>query len=260
MNILESVILGIIQGLTEFIPVSSSAHLALTQHFMGLENTHDNVLFVIILHIGSLAAILAYFWQDFWQLFTSRLYELKYLVVGTIPAAVLGLIFQHTIEASFGNMVAICFFLILTGTFLHFAGRLSRERIGLQDAGTGKILLIGLAQAFAMFPGLSRSGLTIGTGLLGGIRREESVRFSFFLGAVAIAGASILKLKDFSASQASIGILPIIVGAIVSFLVSLFAIRVVMFLVQQARIGWFALYCGFVGWILVVLFSTGLLG
>lgn len=239
MNFAEAVILGIIQGLTEFLPVSSSAHLSLAQHFMG--RSGPGVMFVTTaLHLGSLAAILVYYRRDVMKLFTERRHELWWVAAGSIPAAVAGLLLKKQFEAAFESPRLMCALLVVTGGVLAAADR-ARERVELAQAGLGRILLIGLAQALAILPGLSRSGMTISAGFLSGIRRDDAVRFAFFLGLPVLAGATAVKMKDALTERIPVSWDLLGLSIAITFVLSLLAIRAVHGLKRRLRV--FAVYC-----------------
>lgn len=248
-------VLSVVQGLTEFLPVSSKTHLLFTQHFMGRE---PSLWLTIVLHAGSLLAILVYYWRGWLDLFRARRRELGLLVLATLPAVAAGLLFKEKLEALYaGNFFLASALLVVNGGFLFAADRLGRERHGLDEAPWWKILAIGLAQAAALLPGISRSGSTIGAGYLAGLKRQDAVRFSFFLGAVAVAGALVLAAKDPPAGQEAPSAMPILIGIAVTFAVSLAAIRVVELLSLKGRFSAFALYSVAAGVAGMVYFARG---
>ena len=229
-------VLAVVQGLTEFLPVSSSGHLVLAGALFGLEDPEQNLAVAVSLHLGSVAAIVAYFFRDFLKLFRSWK-EIVLLGVATIPAAVAWLLLGTWLKEAFGRPDLVGLALVGNGIFL-----LGMERF---RAGPGmswwKAAAIGAAQAVAMIPGISRSGWTIGAGLMLGLKPADAVRFSFLLGAIAILGATAATIPD--VGQADLAVMPMILGVAVSFLVSLAAIRVVALLAERRRLGWFGLYC-----------------
>jgi undecaprenyl-diphosphatase len=247
-------ILAVVQGLTEFLPVSSKTHLLFARHFLGRE---PDLFFDITLHVGSLLAILAYYRRRWAELFRERRREAGLLAVGSLPAVVTAVLFKTRIEALYADLRVASGLLVVTGLFLWAAERLGRERFGLAEAPWGRAFLIGAAQACALLPGISRSGSTIGAGYLVGLRREESVRFSFFLGAVAIAGALAFKGRDVLRGEGEFHALPILVGVAITFGVSLVAIRAVEILSLKGRLSLFAAYCAAAGAAGLVLFARG---
>jgi undecaprenyl-diphosphatase len=213
MNVLQAVILGIIQGLTEFIPISSSAHLIVVPWLFSWEDKLINSLtFDVALHLGTLVAVLAYFAQDWIRLVKAGLASIVerriggdpdrkmawFLIIGTIPAAVVGLLAEKKIEQLFHQpdaphqgsaMIAMAVIIAVLGALLFMAERLARHVRSMDQLSLRDIILIGLAQALAVFPGVSRSGSTITAGLALGLKRETAARFSFLLSAPIIAGA-----------------------------------------------------------------------
>ncbi len=205
-SLVQSLILGIVQGLTEFLPISSSAHLILIPRFFGWED--QGLAFDVALHLGTLVGVLAYFWRDFWGIVLGVLPSrdravaaatgaplLLYLIVATIPGAIAGLLLEHKAETVFRSPALIAGALILMGTLLALADWLSKGDKTIADLTLGMAAGIGLAQGLALIPGVSRSGITITTALALGLNRREAARFSFLLSAPIIAGAGLLKLK-----------------------------------------------------------------
>jgi undecaprenyl-diphosphatase len=269
-DIVKAIILGIVQGLTEFIPISSSAHLVIIPWLTGWEPS--SFLFDTILHWGTLLSILLVFWKDFLliieatfhSLFTRSLQDVNarlgwFIVVGTIPAAVLGLLFEDYFETLFHSPTASAGFLLVTAALLigseQMVQRLQQRRT-LAQITWPDTLWIGLAQAFALAPGISRSGSTIATALARGIRREDAARFSFFLGTPAFLGAGLLQLVKTLAensSQVSDQAGTLIVGFIVSTVVGYAAIRFLLAYLRTRTLYPFAFYCLIVGPLVMLL-------
>jgi len=244
MNILYPVVLGIVQGLTEFLPVSSSGHLVLVQSILpGFEQ--PGVLLDVILHVGTMAAVLVYFRYEILRM---SIADIKYLVVGSIPAVIIGLLFQNVIEDLFLSTTVVGVALLVTAAMNFFTDRASarREKMNFVDA-----TVIGLGQAFAIIPGISRSGSTIFAGTSMGVDRAKAAQFSFLLSVPAILGAAVLQLV----SHESINTLPIsayIVGFIMAFVTGLLAIMIVFRLLSEKKFTYFAIYCVIVGTIALV--------
>ncbi len=208
MIIVEAVILGIIQGFTEFLPISSSAHLIVIPWMFGWQGTLvDSLNFDVALHAGTLVAIVAYFWKDWLDLLISFFSGMRegtwrtgegrlvwYIVLATLPAGILGVKYEHVVEESFRNPLLIAISLVTVSIIIWAADRYSRKTDGIQRMTLGHALIIGCAQATALVPGVSRSGSTIIGGLLTGYTRESAARFSFLLSTPVIAGAAVLKL------------------------------------------------------------------
>ncbi len=207
-TITEAIILGIVQGLTEFLPISSSGHLILAEWATGWQSELiNNLTFDVALHVGTLTAVLWYFWRDWLKLGTAAVrviqgkaqaYEARlvwYIVLGTIPAVVIGLTLEHTVETIFRNPLLVAAALAAGSLILWLADRYSAKRRYLGEMTLCHSLFIGVAQAFALVPGISRSGATISAALAAGYRREDSARFSFLLSTPVIAGAAIHKVR-----------------------------------------------------------------
>ena len=253
MSIFSVIVLAIVQGLTEFLPVSSKTHLLFTRHFLGMK---PDLFFDVVLHGGSLLAILIYYRRDWLDLFGSRRKEIPRLFFATIPLVTVGLLLRKYFEPLYQNLMLASAVLMITGGFLYFADRYGKEKQGLLETPFWKVFLIGVAQAFAVLPGVSRAGSTIGAGYFCGIRRAEAVRFSFFLGAVAIAGALVLKTKEAMEAVAPIEVMPIVIGVFLTFAVSFGAIRLVEILSLKGRFSAFAIYCGAAGTLGLVYFAS----
>jgi undecaprenyl-diphosphatase len=207
--IFEAVILGIVQGVTEFLPISSSAHLVLIPWMLKWQGTLiDSLNFDVALHAGTLVAILVYFWRDWldllkkffaglgngtWKTGEGRM--VWFIILATIPAGVLGMKFEHVVEKSFRDPLLISASLLVISFVMWASDRYSKKTAGLDRITLGHAVFIGFAQALALVPGVSRSGITISAGLIAGYRREDAARFSFLLSTPVIAGAALLKLS-----------------------------------------------------------------
>ncbi len=223
MTIWQSVVMGLVQGLGEFLPISSSAHLVLVP---WLFKWHDpGLTFDIALHIGTLIAVIAYFWRDWVKLIRGAFQGTKskegrlfwYLVLATIPGAIMGLLLEEKAETVFRNPVLIAVMLIVLGVILYWADRKGRKLTDVNNISLGQSLMIGISQALAIIPGVSRSGITMTTGLLLGLTREGAARFSFLLSAPVIFGAGLIKVPDILANPGMINT-PFLIGMLVSAL------------------------------------------
>lgn len=202
MSYVEAAVLGLAQGLTEFLPVSSSAHLKLVPWLMGWN--YQGLAYDIALHWGTMSALAAYFWRDWLGLLSGAAgrgsSEEKGIFWGifwgTAPAGVAGLLLEDYAEAAFGLPARTAWALILFGVLMGWADRAGAKNRGREALTMGNCLLIGLAQALALIPGVSRSGITITAGLLLGLRRDDAARFSFLLATPVVFAAGVLKLKD----------------------------------------------------------------
>ncbi len=275
MNSIEAIILGIIQGLTEFLPVSSSGHLVLFQHLFGLKEAE--LFFDVCVHLGTLVAIVIVFRQEIIKIL-SALLQLVYLrgqkekflqrvdsdpdlkmalliVIGSIPTAILGLLFSGIADRLFSSTLITGLMLMVTGLLLWLTRKAESHAASASsgDLSTGKAVVIGIVQGLAIIPGISRSGFTISTGLLLGVDRETAARYSFLLSIPAIVGAGILSLKD-GLSQTNPVISMSWLGAVTAALVGYGALKSLLHLVKKGRLHVFAPYCWLVG-ILAILFS-----
>lgn len=250
----RAAILGLVQGLTEFLPVSSSGHLVLAQKLLGLQE--PELLFDVAVHVGTLFAVLLVFRADIRAMLRGlwardeearkgrRL--LLLVAAGSVPTAIIGLLFKDYFEALFASILAVGCALLITG-FLLMATRLaSRAGRGLEQTGWARAFAVGIAQGLAITPGISRSGATISAGLLLGLERELAARFSFVLSVPAILGALALQIRHLDA-QAQVPLAPLLVGAAVAAASGYAALKLLLKLVKGGRLHWFAFYCWALG-------------
>jgi undecaprenyl-diphosphatase len=255
MDSLHAIFLGLLQGLTEFLPVSSSGHLVIAQHFLpGFEQ--PGVLFDVLLHAGTMVAVLVYFRSDcrslalayFQQGEEAHRYRrlLRLLVFATLPAAIIGLAFKDFFIGMFHNLPLVSVMLLVTGGLLFFSERFRNNGGGEKPLTSWHALMAGVAQAGAIMPGISRSGSTISVLLFKGIDGETAARFSFLMALPVVGGATLLSLLDWPA-MASADIAVYALGAIMAFLSGLASIHMLMGVVRRRRLYVFALYCWLVG-------------
>jgi len=266
LSIRDACVLGAVQGLTEFLPVSSDGHLAVFQHFLTPTLPAEQKLAVTVaLHFGTLAALLVYFRKDLIEMARELLDWRRegylrgwalLIAAGTIPAAVIGLTLKSWVEAALDSLfvVGVCF--LFTGTLLWLAARLRNVHRAEGDIGLADALVIGTFQALALLPGVSRSGTTISSGIFRRIRPDVATRFSFFLGIPAIGGALVLEGKDVAALAPELR-LPLAIGVLVAFLTGLAAIALLLRVVRTGKLQYFAYYCWVVG---VLVAAAGLMG
>ncbi len=248
MDIIDALILGSLQGMTEFLPVSSSGHLVLGQHFLGLSLPGN--FFEVLVHLGTLCSVLVVFRTEILKLIQSiksaeSKIMLSALVIGTIPAVLIGLSMKDKISHLFENPLAVSFSLILTGIWLVMTKWFVNQQsnINLKNG-----FLIGCAQAIAIIPGISRSGATIGVAMLLGISPEKAAKFSFLLAIPAIAGAGLLTAIDIDpALVSSLSSGTIIAAFFSSFLVGWAALTWLLKLISKGQFHWFGLYCMVIG-------------
>lgn len=309
MDIFQAVILGLVQGATEFIPVSSSAHLVLVPWLLKWPN--PGLAFDTVLHLGTLLAVLSVFWHNFsalavaWldhvtEIFRSLLRELGrhtgqsegsrlsffemprcaqhdtgrgfavyeadvaqarlawWILLGTIPAALMGVLWEEQFEALFHSPVHVSALLLVTGLWLMLAERFGRKLRQVEDLRWWQVLFIGAAQGCAIAPGISRSGATIGAGLLLGLQREAATRFSFLLATPIIFGAGLLQVKRLLASpNLDAALLPLVLGFLGAFLSGYACIRFLLGFVKRRGLQIFAVYCFLVGLATLVIYRFG---
>jgi len=266
---LSAVLMGVLQGIAEFLPISSSGHLALFQHYFGMEDFESTQLFFsVILHFGTLISVFVYYWHDILDMIREffaalasifsrggkrqkNVPEARRLVL-LIVVATLPLFFvlpvKDFIEEATGSVTFVSIALIATGFLLFFSDRMARGRKTAKTATIADALIVGFAQGIGTLPGISRSGITISTGMLRGYDRSFAVRFSFLMSLPAVIGATILELKDAIEVGLDPAILPYCaVGMVISAVVGYFAIRLVNLLANKGKFGAFSYYCWAVG-------------
>ncbi len=251
--------LGLIQGLTEFLPVSSSGHLAITQHFLsGFEQ--PGLAFDVLLHAATMLAVIIYFRQDIWNLLSCYFrsdaqaqqdrHIFRMLILGSIPTAIIGFSGKDFFAGLFENLLVVGFMLLITATLLILAEKIRQDGRSLNQINYSDSLLVGTIQGLAILPGISRSGSTIACLLLRGIDGDAAARFSFLLALPAVGGAMLLSVKDVqylaTADLPAYGL-----GALTAFVSGLFAIRCLMNVVRRKRLIGFAIYCLLVGSIII---------
>jgi len=252
MSYLEALILGLVQGLTEFLPVSSSGHIEIVKGLFGTE-LKEGLLTTVVLHAGTALSTLLVFRKTILELIqglfrweSDAVKFSGFILVSMIPAGVIGLLFEDELEALFsGNLLLVGFCLLITAVLLFVSERVptGNSKVGLKDA-----IVIGLAQAFAILPGVSRSGSTIATGLLLKIDKEKATRFSFLMVLPVIIGATGIKaLKIDAETMAGMELGPLAVAFISSFLAGWIACVAMLKIVRKKKLVWFAAYCALVG-------------
>ena len=275
MEWFEAVVLGLLQGLTEFLPVSSSGHLEIGKVILGVETT-DDLLFTTMVHAATVLSTLVVFRNQIWGLLKGFFTGLKdwrivkgadgrssfqcndetdYLLkicVSMIPILIVGVFLKDFVEGLFGSIMVVGCALVVTAVLLFFSDMASKpgrksvvvpENTYRNGISYWQAAAVGLGQAFAVIPGLSRSGTTISTGLICGVRREVMAQFSFLMVLVPILGETFLEVVGGEFGASSVGALPLVLGFVSAFVSGLFACRVMIALVKKAKLSWFALYC-----------------
>lgn len=284
MDTLDALILGIVQGLAEYLPISSSGHLEIFREILGLDlSGADSLEFDVMLHVATVLSTIVILWREFVPLcvsfFTfrrdSNFWYVCKILVSCIPIGVVGICFKETIETFFGQeltlvgwclcatalLLAFSYFFRTRPTEIQGGGRLSTGPAG-RDITFVDAFVIGCAQAVAVLPGLSRSGTTIATGLLIGDKREQVAQFSFLMVIIPILGEALLDVKDMlgvesvdaaaGASAAVIGWIPMLVGFLAAFIVGCLACKWMLNIVKRGKLWWFAVYCAIVGIICII--------
>ena len=275
MTYLWSAFLGLVQGVAEFLPISSSGHLSLFQNFLGIQMAEDgNLFFDVLLHFGTLISVFIVYWQDIvdmvreFFLGIADLFRrggsrqeappparrmILLIIIGTLPLFLI-LPIKDSVESLYSNTFFIGFALLVTGTLLYISDRLSQGGKTERNSTLLDALLVGCGQALATVPGLSRSGTSIAVGLLRGYDRKFAVRFSFLLSLPAIIGANILSLKDAIEAGIDWSMFPAyVLGTVVAAVVGYFSIRLVNLLTDKGKFGNFAYYCWAVGALALIL-------
>ena len=251
MTWLDALWLGLLQGLTEYLPVSSSGHLEIANTLLGIQGS-DNLTFAVVVHAATVCSTLVVLWREIAGLFAGVFRfrwneETQYvakILLSMIPVGIVGLFFKEEVESVFGNgLLVVGIMLLVTAlllTFAHYARPRRKEKISYKDA-----IIIGLAQACAVMPGLSRSGTTIATGLMLGDKKEQVARFSFLMVIIPILGEALLELMkgELSPAESGISVSAMIVGFLAAFVSGCVACKWMLRLVQNGKLVWFALYC-----------------
>jgi undecaprenyl-diphosphatase len=256
MSVLQAIILGAMQGLTEFLPVSSSGHLTLLQKVFGI--SEGTLLFDAMVHVGTLVAVFMVLWKDVWALIKRPFQPLTgFLIIATVPLVVVALAFKDAIEVAFTSTDFLGWAFLLTSLALiasDFLVTRGGARRGVRQMGVIDALVIGALQAVAIIPGISRSGLTLSGALARRLDKDFAARFSFLLSIPAILGALVLQVRDLvSRSAVHVETVPLLVGTFTAATVGFFSVRLMLKLVKEHRLWGFALYTGFLGIAVLVL-------
>jgi len=247
MDLFQSIILGLLQGITEFLPVSSSGHLVLCQQWLGLADVEANWTFAVLLHAASALAVIAVVYREIWHILTEQRKLILCLVIGTVPGVMAGMLAESAVETVFLRRVGyIGLALMVTGVILLLTRRWRHGLRRLAETRMSDALVIGLAQAAAIVPGLSRSGLTISAGMARGLDREASARFSFLLALPIILGATayeLLKQRGQLGTFSQLPLAPMLAGWFVCLIASYGALRLLLAIVRRSDLRWFAAWC-----------------
>jgi undecaprenyl-diphosphatase len=241
MSYIHAIISGVVQGITEFLPISSSGHLVILNHYFGYN--HPHLMFNLFLHAGTLLAVFIYFWQDIILCIRKEHRFLRAIIIGSIPTALIGYFFKDILESLFANIILVGIMLFVTALFLFLADNAGKRQrnIKIQSPGWIKAIIIGIVQGISIIPGISRSGSTISSAILLDIDKATAVRFSFLLSIPAVLGAFLLKL---STVKSEMQFMPeMAVGTLFAFLFGLGSIYLLVKIVVKDRLKIFAFYC-----------------
>ncbi|MGJ9412389.1 undecaprenyl-diphosphate phosphatase [Aeromicrobium sp. CF4.19] len=270
-DFLRAAVLGLLQGLTEFLPISSSAHLAIFPKFFGWDD--PGAAYTAVVQIGTEVAVVLYFWRDIWTIATGwlrglfsaearRAFEWRmgwFIIIGSLPIVLVGLLLEDFIEREFRNLWVIGTMLIALGIVLGVAEKIGRNAKPISDLSWGHAVLLGAAQAAAVVPGVSRSGATISMGLALGYERAAATRYAFLLAIPAVVGAGVYKLKDIPGGENAYGWGPTIVGTVVAFVVGLAVIHWLLQYVSKHSYAPFVAYRIALGSVVLVLVGAGVI-
>ncbi len=272
MNYFDAIILGIVEGLTEFLPISSTGHLTIAEQILGLQTDDPAVTgFTAVIQMGAIAAVILYFARDIWAIIRTWVRGLVqpewrghrdfrlgwYIIIGTIPVGIIGLAFKDVIKNDLRSLWVVAVALIAWSAVMWAAERVARQDRGEKQLNLTDSIVVGLMQCFALIPGVSRSGATISAGLFRGLDRVTATRFSFFLSIPALLAAGLFELKDALGGSISIG--ETLVGTVVSFLVAYATIAWLLRFVAHHAITWFIPYRVGLGVLLLVLLSANVI-
>ncbi len=248
IEIVKVIILSIVQGITEFLPISSSGHLVIFQHVLGFKE--DNLYYTIVLHAGTLCSIIVYYGKDLLEIIKRRQIQIiLFVAIGTLPLIVVGLVIKPVLENYFSSLLLVGICLAITAMMLLLVHKPVNQKKSIEEMSWHDALIIGLLQCVAVLPGVSRSGTTISVGTRLGFTNEAAARFSFYLAIPAIFGAVLLEtvdlIKEYSSAPelVSISIPLTLIGLIVSFLVGFVALKLLLHLLKTKKFSYFGYYC-----------------
>ena len=267
MSYLHAVLLGLVQGLTEFLPVSSSGHLALLQHFFGVK-ADEVLLFTVMLHVGTLVSVFIMYHKDIWELILELGLTIKdictgkglrlaerpvrklgvMMIVATIPTVVIGLAFNDFFESLYSRILFIGIGFLITGTEMYIAEKIGSNSRDIENMSFGNAIFVGVMQGIAIYPGISRSGSTLVGGLAGGLKRDFAIRFAFLISIPSIFGSALLEGKDALEAGIDLSVLgPVAVGMAVAAVSGVLAIKAMIKVVSDKKLKYFSYYVWVLG-------------
>ncbi|MCK4260536.1 MAG: undecaprenyl-diphosphatase UppP [Halanaerobiales bacterium] len=254
LTIWKAILLGLIQGATEFLPVSSSGHLVLFQTFLGLNE--GALTLDVFLHFGTLIAIVIVFWDDIISLITFKKSHRKLMymiIIGMIPTGIIGVFFKDFFEELYKSVLVVGFMLLVTGGLLMLSETFAKKGKSINQMKGADAITIGIAQGLAIIPGISRSGTTIVAGLFRGLKRDEAARYSFLVAVPVILGATLLEGIDiFQGAGGNVGIENLVAGTVAAVISGYVAIRFLLKIIKERNLKLFAYYCWFIGLIVII--------
>ena len=258
MNIFQALVYGIVQGLGEFLPISSTAHITLVPWLFGWQD--PGLAFDIALHIGTLFAVVMFFWKDWLTLISAGIKGIGtrngrlfwFLVLATLPGGLAGVLFESRIESSFRNPALIGVMLIVMGIVLYLADKIGRMDVDIENIGLPRSVFIGISQALSIIPGVSRSGITMAAGRSTGLKRDVSARFSFLLSTPIIFASAAYKIKDIA--NTSVDAFPFVIAVLTSAIVGVLSIKFLLDYLRKKGFGIFVIYRFILGIIVIGLF------
>jgi len=270
MNYFQAVILGIVQGITEFLPISSSGHLVIVPYLLNWNIPAEQIFpFNVLIQLGTIVSVIIYFWKDLLTIikdFISGIFEPRpfnnektrigwMIVIATIPAVIAGLLIKDLVESAFQSILAVALFLVVTAILLFVAEKYVKNTKNIKEITWKNAIIIGLFQVLSLFPGISRSGSTITGGILQGLKRKEAARFSFLMSIPVMIGAGILSLKDlFDVPNLQEFVPLLLIGFFTSGIVGYFSIHWLLKFLNERRLTVFSIYCLILSMVTIVVY------
>ena len=258
MTLIQAILMGIVQGLTEFLPVSSSGHLALARDLLGAAPA-ENVGFEVAVHAGTLLAVLIYFRIRIYNLIKALFSGneegwrwLIYIIIGTIPAGIAGLLIRDQVASLFNNITLVGAAWLFTALLLFISEKCAHEKLPVEKMGWHRALIIGLGQAISLLPGVSRSGSTLAAGMLVGVKKAGALEFAFILSLPSVGGATLLTIPDWIDGSVNFSFAHVI-GGLTAFISGYAAIALMLKIVRASKLKWFAVYCALLGAIALII-------